>query len=242
MIRSFFCFFKKTYGYCIFPLIFLSACNKTEDFAIDYKYGYFPHQQGFYTVYDVDSVAFNEFIGEPDTFRYQKKEVIDSAFTDNAGRPAFKILRYQRSDSTEQWRIADVWYGVVTQNSAERVEENLRFVKMIFPPEENLTWDGNRHVQIVDALWWLQDWEYKIASLDVPETINGIHFDSTLTVHQRDWQIAIKKVYALEKYAKNVGLIYKEIQALEKQDVTAPWTQPDNGFTLKMSIREYGNQ
>src|ERR1051325_5894407 len=99
--------------------ILFCSCNKTEPFTIDYKYDYYPVEIGHYVIYDVDSIVFNDFTQQSDTFHYQKKNVIDSSFIDNSGREAHKLIRYQRKDSSQGWTLTDVWYVVRTQNTLE---------------------------------------------------------------------------------------------------------------------------
>ncbi len=219
-----------------------SSCSDIEDFVLDYQYDYYPLEFGRYVIYDVDSFSFdNNFTpSKRDTFHYQKMHRVDSMFIDNIGREAYKIMRYQRTDSSQPWFITDVWYVVRTQTNLEFIEENQRFIKLIFPPVENYAWTGNQYIQIVDGNWYLEDWDYNYESVHSPEDINGFQFDSTLTVKQHDFETLIEKVYAEEKYANNVGMIYKQLIALQKQNITASWNEPDKGFILTMTISDYG--
>lgn len=225
-----------------FCMIIFSSCEKTEDVVLDFKYEYYPTQIGHYVIYDVDSIIFDDFTETSDTFHYQKKYVIDSTFTDGMGRQAHKLLRYHRADSTQAWTLSDVWSVVVNATSLEVVEENQRFVKLLFPPREEQTWDGNKYINITSANWYLEDWEYTAASVDVSEIVNQMQFDSAVTVIQQDYETLIEKVYAEERYAKNVGMVYKSFLALEKRgNISLPWTQPESGFILTMTINSYGN-
>lgn len=229
----------------LLAMAIFSSCNKTEEFIIDYKYDYYPLETGHYVVYDVDSIVIDDFTQTTDTFRYQKKYVIDSTFTDNIGRAAYKLIRYQRGDPTQGWTLTDVWYVVRTETTLEVNEENQRFVKLLFPPDEGQTWNGNQYIDSVDANWYLwhpSAWEYTISEVDKPAIINGFQFDSTLTVTQQSDSTLIEKVISVEKYAKHVGMIYKYFSALEKNgDITRPWSNPESGFILVFSISEYGN-
>lgn len=218
----------------------LSSCNEIEDYSFDHEYEYYPLEIGHFVIYDVDSIVFDDFTGTSDTFNYQKMHVIDSAFTDNSGRQAHKIIRYQRSNSTQPWLLSDVWQAVQTQSSLEVVEENQRFIKLLFPPEEGQSWHGHKYLDIVDGNEWMENWEYSITALNVAENINGLQLDSTLTVLQHDEENLIEKYYGEEKYAKHVGLVYKKLINLEKQNITAPWTKPEKGFILTMTLLDYG--
>ncbi len=225
--------------------IIFTSCNKTSDFEIDYKHAYFPKAIGHYVIYEVDSLIFDDFFDPPkyDTFRYQVKEVIESYFTDNAGREACRIERFYRADSTQGWgNTPRIWSSILTLTTAEKNEENQRFLKLLFPPEEGLAWMGNQYIQIFEGNKYLENWTYEYEKVDAPDFVNGISFDSTITVKQRDFETLIEKIYGIEKYAKHVGLIYKEIWSLKKQNVIVPWTQPESGFILKMQVSAFGNE
>jgi hypothetical protein len=225
--------------------VLFSSCDKTEDLVIDYKHDYYPDKMGHYVVYDVDSVVFDNFSDTSDTLRYQRKYVVDSTFVDNIGRDAFRLIRYYRPDSTQSWTLTDVWWAVKENNVLEVVEENQRFVKLLFPPKEGQQWQGNKYlVDSLDGNWWyweLGEWDYTVTDVDVPATINGMTFDSTVTVMQQSDSTLIVKVISEEQYAKGVGLVYKKFSALEKrQDISRPWSNPEGGFILTMRIVEYG--
>jgi hypothetical protein len=222
-----------------------SGCkNKTDDFVLDYKYEYFPLDSGRYWIWEVDSIIFTPLGSgqvQRDTIKTYIKEVVESVYTDNAGRPTARIERYQSNSTDYVWNITDVWFANLTQRTGEKIEENLRFVKLIFPPKQNQTWSGNQYIKVTETIEWLKDWTYRVIALDVPNTFNGISFDSTITVLQHDSENLIEKTFATETYAKNVGLVYKEWLNLEKTRVTEPWTNPEKGFILKMTIKEFGN-
>jgi hypothetical protein len=230
----------------LFFSVFFNACkNKKDDFVLDYKYEYFPLDSGRYWIWETDSIRF-EPLGsgnvKSDTGKYFIKEVVESIYNDNAGRPTARIERYRSETSTPyNWYITDIWFANLTNKTGEKVEENLRFVKLIFPPKNNQTWKGNQYVQVTNNIEWLNDWTYSVESLDVPATYNNLNFDSTITVLQNTNENLIEKSFSTETYAKNVGLVYKELLRLEKTNVTNTWEFPEKGFILKMTIKEFSN-
>lgn len=225
--------------------IWLGSCNKEDDFVADFKYEYFPTDSGRYVIYDVDSIVFNSFFIPPlkDTTRFQVREVYTDEFVDGEGNRMRRIERFRRNDTLASWQLTDVWYAGIVNNRAIWVEENLRYMKLVFPPKGNSTWSGNQYITITEGIEFLEDWEYKITALDVPNTINGMAFDSTLTiVLADDTASVIERITATETYAKGVGLIYKDWQWLKKQNVAVPFPQgTEDGFIVRMRIKEYGN-
>jgi hypothetical protein len=224
----------------ILSLFMLSNCKKgNNNFSLDYKYEYFPVDSGRYWVYKVDSINFREKIG--DTSTYYIREYIESIYPDNIGRPTARIQRFRRNDTTAAWAITDVWFANLTQITAEKIEENLKFIKILFPPKVGQTWKGNRYIQVTNTIEWLDDWTYELQTLDAPKSIGNFNFDSTLTVLQHLDSNLFVYVYSTETYAKHVGLAYKELLNLGKQDPLADWTEPKEGFILKMTLIDYGN-
>lgn len=223
-------------------MLFIFSCKKGEsDFTPEYKYDYFPVDTGFYVIYDVDSITFDNNFNPPlsDTNSYQIREYYESVFIDNQGREATRIERYSRKDSTQSWRIKNAWYAVLNQTSAERVEENLRFIKLVFPPANDETWDGNKFLNITSDISYYEDWEYEMSEVGNSYSINGLSFDETLLVSHIDEENLIEKTFSTERYARGVGLIEKEFLHLEKQNVSNPWSQPESGFIIRMRVLDY---
>jgi len=213
-------------------LILIISCKKNQkEPALDVGYEYYPINLGKFIVYQVDSIVFNDFTGTIDTFCYQIKEFIESDFIDNQGRKTQRIERYRRLNDTSLWNIQDVWYSNRTGSTAEKVEENIRFVKLVFPVKINQVWNGNQYN-------YLEPQTYSYKNLHQPYDISIMHFDSTVTVVQKEELNLILDDYIIEVYAKNTGMIYKKFRHLEKQ--------PDGviikGLDLTYSVISFGIQ
>lgn len=222
-------------------LLFSASCKKESSFPVELKYAYFPTDSSHWVIYDVDSVFFDDFFDpvKIDSSQYQIKEVIESEFIDNEGRPTQRIERYKRRNDTQQWKIHNVWYSNRTSTTAERVEDNLRFIKLVFPLSEGTSWNGNVYVDLNDQLEFYENQVYEVTSLDDAATIGPFSFDSTVTITHIDDENLIEKKLSREVYAKNVGLVSKETLFLKKQNVTVSWDQPESGYIVNMSVHDY---
>lgn len=197
-------------------LITLISCKKKTDPPVEVGYDYAPTTIGKYVVYDVDSIVYDDFTHDTLEFKYRIKEKLAENITDNEGRPAIKLIRYIKkynpniSYDNMNWVIKDVWTYTKTNTTLEVVEEDVRFTKLSFPVNESATWNGN-------AQNTLGEREYKYNYIDKTESINGHSFDNVLYVEQKDdkGKNAIHREFYIEKYAKNVGLVYREIKDLE---------------------------
>jgi len=211
--------------------LLLFSCSKEEEPTVpDTTSEYAGLAVGKYVVYDVDSIGFDDFDGSIDTSIYQIKETVDSEFTDLEGDQAFKIIRYRRDADTLAWTIIDVWSSKITGTNFQKTEENLKYIKLIFPARENKTWNGNVANNLLS-----QDYQY--TAFDQPETIGGQSLEKVLTVLQYDSpDKLIRPEFFEEKYAKGIGMVYKRSMSLVRANTIKPWL----GYDVTMTLSSYG--
>jgi len=197
----------------LFVLIF-SSCRKENTNPDQFFTGksYFPLKTGNEITYKITKINIDKASAIFDTTIYQIKERVDSIFIDASGKQAYRIERYYRTDSLAQWVIKDVWSAQVNDLNAQKVEENIRYIKLVFPAKTGQLWDGNAYND-------LDEQDYQIVSSNIADTIQGLAFDSVLTVEQQNESSLISKKYAVEKFANGVGLVYKEITDLYSQSM-----------------------
>ncbi len=227
-------------------------CKKKTSPAVDVGYDYAPTAIGKFVVYDVDSVIYDDFTHDTIEYKYRIKEKLTENFTDNEGRSAIKLMRYIKkynpnlSYDAMNWTIKDVWNYTKTNTSLEVAEEDVRFTKLAFPVNANSTWNGNAHNTI-------GEWIYNYLYFDQPEVINNKSFENVLCVVQKDDKNknAIHRQYYIEKYAKNIGLVYREIKDLYSNTVTInPNTQSitpvesriEKGVIYKLTYVTHGTE
>lgn len=226
-------YFLFTSALTFFILLFFSSCKKDRPAPTppDLGYAYFPLNLGSWIIYDVDSIVHDDYKDSVLTYSYQVKELVESNYTDNSGKEIYRIERYKRSTPSSDWIISDVWAATRNASRAEKFEENTWYVKLIFPIKENAKWNGN-------AFNSQETMEYNYTEINVSDSVNGHNFDSTLSVLQNDESNAILKLYAEERFAKNVGMIYKEYVNLKLD----PLKGPVSGLDFTMKINSYGNK
>lgn len=223
-----------------------SCKKKTEPVKPDIGEAYYPSTIGKYIIYNVDSIIFDEFTFDSTFYKYQIKEKIEEGYTDLQGRPALKLVRYIKkfnaavSYSAMPWTIKDVWQVNITNRNVEVVEENIRFVKLIFPVKQNSTWNGN-------STNTMEEWEYKYSYMDKTETIGGIQFSKVALIIQKKFPTKISREDYSEKYAKDVGLVYREIIDLKYNSIyneNTDWKDiPDkSGIVYHATVVSYGNE
>jgi hypothetical protein len=238
-------------GACFMLFLFASCTKENANFTLESVNDYFPLQVGKYITYNLDSTVFTNFNQDLTIKHYQAQYRVDSEVTDNLGRAAFNISRYLRTDSTQPWTIDNVFTAVPTGKSIELIQDNLRFIKLIMPIKDGFSWTGNSYLPydpyrsygFADPVF-MEDWNYTYENVDSSITIGSNNFPNTITVAEIDDTIGDPKVagtkyaertYSIEKYAKNIGLIYKEFIHWEYQSIDNTYT----GFGEKLSIIDH---
>src|SRR6476620_1409773 len=75
-------------------LVLLNSCDKKDDYSSANLADYTNLEVGKFVRYRMDSTKWINF-GQTDTvIKYQAKDVVDAAITDNLGRPSFRVIRY----------------------------------------------------------------------------------------------------------------------------------------------------
>ena len=195
-------------------------------------------------IYDVDSTIYDDFAHDTTYYKYRIKEKLAESITDNEGRSAIKLIRYIKkydplvSYDQMAWTIKDVWSYTKTKTTLEVVEENNRYTKLIFPVKTDAQWNGN-------AQNTLGEWNYKYLFTDLKHVVNGTTLNDVLCVEQKDdkKKNAIHRQYYVEKYAKDIGLVYREITDVYSNTVVAnvPVEQRiEKGLIYKLNYVTHG--
>lgn len=192
----------------IFALALLASCNKEDDLSsIDLGYDYFPNKVGSYIIYAVDSTWYGVNVEE---YSFQIKEELKEEFVDNTGQPTTKINRYYRAANNQPWYLIDVWTQKRTTTTAEKVVDNIRYVKLEFPVKNGGTWDGNAYNNYPAE-------QYKYANVAGPADVGILQFGNTLTVNQKNNVNLVDEEIFYEIYAKGVGMVFRQATDLNKQ-------------------------
>lgn len=203
---------------------------------------YYPTQIGKFVEYDVDSTIYNNLTQTVVTYKYRIKEKFTALFKDNEGKDAIRIERFVKRYNAQKpydsipYTIKEVWMANADEKKIQVVENNIRYTKLIFPVQKNASWNGN-------ALNTLGEWLYNYKYVDVKENVGGVPLEKVLQVIQRDDATLINKQFYAEKYAKGIGLVYREIM-----DITSNNVQPgvpieqriENGVIYKQVLYRYG--
>ncbi|NKQ38193.1 MAG: hypothetical protein HF967_01715, partial [Methanosarcinales archaeon] len=109
---------------------------------------FYPLQIGFWQEYKVDSIIFSDFT-DPitiDTFSYFIKENIESKYKDLKGEDNYRIEQFKKNDNSSSYLINHIISVKQTSTNLQRVENDLRFIKLVFPAKKDLSWNGNIYI------------------------------------------------------------------------------------------------
>lgn len=218
----------------LFALLFVSGCQSpTEPQAPGYAY--FPLETDQYRDYAVTEQQFS-LNGTATTETYQLREVMTDSYENSAHQPAFRIKRYRRTSDTEAWQPDSVSSAVLINDQLVKTENNLSYVKLIFPVSERAQWNGN-------AFNALGKDEYQFRNTGQPFTVLNQTFPVTATVLQQNDSTLVNQDKRLEIYAQNLGLIYRETIRLQFCSATPSCVgtgKIDYGFRQYLRLKAYG--
>lgn len=181
---------------------------------------YYPLEVGKWVIYDVDSTIWDDTFCIKRFYNYQIMHRVADTFTDDDGRMSYRIDTRIRRKPEDQWQTHTVFYATNTGTTVEVAYDDARFIKLVFPVEERVTWEGNAYIPVNDPDYsFFKNWIYEYRNYTNNFNTGFIDFENTVTVKQIDEQISdpelFEEVFASrtkseEVYAADVGLIYRE--------------------------------
>jgi hypothetical protein len=202
----------------------LVSCKKETEDISEMAQGnkFFPTEIGKYIVYDYDSVYWNDQLKKDIHLRGQVRYDVVDTFRDNADRLSYVINVQARANDTDPYRPNDVIYVTPTANHVEFKQKNLTFLKMVFPVSNGKSWNGNAMIPLGDKEYAEFDndkWKYTYADFDTEFDPGNNLYLHTVTVNQIDDALNNPDIdstayayrnYSQERYAYNVGMVYRE--------------------------------
>jgi len=220
-------------------LALISSCSKkNETLTFSAISEFAPLTVGKYITYRVDSLVFPNFGRNIEIRKYQIKHVIDAVFADGMGRPSYRIHRYQTdSTASRPWLPDGTYYITPANDQLEVVEDNRRVIKLHQPLRAEYVWKGNRFLPTdpYEPLYNfsndddMANWDFRIDGTPASFTYRGRTYNDVLTIEAANdilnVPITNTIVFAsytrsVEKFAKNIGLVYRQHELWEHQPNT----------------------
>lgn len=228
---------------------FISSCRKqTVDNSIVETKTYFPLELGKYVDYSVDSTIWNSFDCSVTHSHWLLRYTIADTFSDDSMRRSYRVeIRQRRADSSS-WHTQGNILVTPTETSIEYTQSNLKFIKLTFPVIDGLYWNGNSYIVTNDQDYsYFSNWVYSYANVGQPYNTSLENFDNTVTVNQANESLNTAdgpgsysyKTYAKEVYAKNVGMVYRELTHWVQQPDSSGINSCQNGYSVIMRAMDH---
>lgn len=218
-------------AFLLSSLILAEACKKEEEKWQARSFEYWPYKPGNIRRYIYDSVHYNRILDTVFKFKLIIEEKVTEEFVDNEGRKSLRIEQYVLPDSGKNKEF--IALNVLNSDGlgAQRVEQNRRFFKLSFPIRKGREWNGN----IFNNLGQTENYKY----ISVGEAYNNTikEYNDVAFVQQKNFYDAqIMDSYAMEVYAKDVGLVHRKYREIDLQD-NGP--NPEDGYEVEWRLYFY---
>lgn len=192
----------------------LWQCTEVTVLGDDIGREYYPVKVGNYWIYDVSETTFtNQFLTDAaDSVTYQVRERVDTVYRDQTGELTFQLIRSRRADASQPWGQDSIVTISKSFSDLRYTYNNLKTVKLIFPPAENKKWNGNAFNSLEpDSSQGADRFLFSYAQVGQPFTLDDTTYNNTVKVVQYNRQDLVKLIDRHEVYALGVGMIYKRI-------------------------------
>lgn len=228
----------------LFIGIVLSACSKKEvpEYSNLLGLDYYSLTIGKFVIYEADSTVYTEIPRDTLVFKFQIREKITDAFTDETGTQAYRLERSVRifdplkAYNQLPWRLRDVAVIRANDKRIELQDNNIRFTRLIFPIQENASWNCNSTNTLSEQFC-------RYENIELPQVFNQVSIEKTLVVKQLEDVNLIEGELASEQYGKVIGLLSKEHIHVKGNKVEAGKTvfqRIESGFIYKQTFLSHG--
>ncbi len=199
--------------------------------------GFYPLAIGNFWIYDVERIEIKAL--ENDTAIFQLREVITDTIVSALGDITYLLNRETRETENDPWSADSLWTVRNTGQSLVVTENNVPFVKLVFPVVEGQTWDGNTFNNKGNKSYRFDP----VVSSDLPEEFQGssdsIRFIKTTISDITSAIVGTDRRF--EIYADGIGLIEKDYFSISL--CTADCDQVGDtlgGLVLSQQLLEFG--
>jgi hypothetical protein len=240
---------------CVGTASLFMACSKqTETLNLPALTDYYPLQTGKVFIYRLDSSLIPvSGASELEIKSYHARDSIADTIRDNLGRLSYRVYRSITDTlETQPWQNIASYYITPEDNTIEVMDENnLRFIKLKQPLQNDYSWMGNSYIDTRSAAspyQYMDGWNYYYQNVAIPYTVLQGTPPNTITILQQDetsppgdfdpnnYQ---QRNYSVEVYAYGIGLVYKEFLHRTWQ-VTPPPAKFDNdSYGIKLNLISY---
>jgi hypothetical protein len=237
----------------IMMLSFIGCTRNEESALLPSGRAYFPVTIGKAITYQLDSIIYTTSGNaiKIDTIRRFIQRIGRDSF--DAGvvskKIFYRIEELQRKTNKDAWQTKAIRLASNTAKTGDWVEGNFHFIALTFPLVVGTKWNStalfspNIIVPIRgETIEMFKNWESVVESINKKEKIGTFDFENVATISHAKSENKLELRQVTEKYAKGIGLIYKEIKILDTQKTTdtRAWEQKaEKGFVVRETVVGY---
>ncbi|GAB3657646.1 hypothetical protein GCM10028791_30240 [Echinicola sediminis] len=186
-------------------LLALLGCSSPESDPVDLAYDYVPLAQNRFWVYEVDETI---YFGESDkvTTHFFYRDVVTSSFFDNEGDLVYLIVR-TKSLNQNEWDNHSVYTLQIKSQALIRSVENQKNIPLVFPPKDQVSWDGNAYNS-------QQEDNYQLEYIQAYEVGSKTYQGTVKVVQEEDDDLITIRDKRFEVFARGVGMIEQYYEVL----------------------------
>jgi len=240
---------RKAYTLIIGVILIFCSCGdnviENPDETI-FGYEYFPIDVGYTWEYQVDSVLIVQGGSNNVISTSYIQERVSDLLSEEGTEKVYRLERSFRKDLDFEWRLQDVWQVSMDSERVTKTEENLKFIKLVFPAIKGEKWDGNVFFDsnkdftvAANNITIYQGWNYKIEEVGLSREYNETTYPTVLHVSHIDEESLISKRFSEEYYAEGVGLVERYMEIFDSQDgnTSLTWLErAQEGFQLNQTL------
>lgn len=229
-------------------LLFFVACSDEELApAPDFGYAYFPLQIGQEREYRLDSIVYDPSSGMilGDSSSTFMREICTDTLRSAEGALLYRFEQFERKADSLPWKLQRVAFRSRNGFRAEYLENNLRFIPLVFPVETGRSWEGLeyidpfREIEVAgELLQPFQNWRFEITNVGTDSLVAGRPWQEICAVEAgAENLIELRRWDAV--YARDVGLVYQTWWILDSQNLSSDisWEEKaEKGYILRQYL------
>ncbi len=243
--------FLKCFCYSLLLSLAFGSCgDKKEVFETEQISEYLPLQVGKYITYRLDSTVFTVSGTKTEVHKYQVKHTVAKEMLDDAGNKTYLIQRAINNEAASgAWTNNGNYYITPAEKSIDVIDNNLRVTVLQAPLKADFNWNGNSRLafnayeQLFDfsvAGKETNKWNFRYEGMsnfsyggrDYPNVWTVAQHSDSLNIPPTPNSVIGYKEVSTEKYAKGVGLVFKNFQLYEYEVSSGSAVPQYKGFGI----------
>ncbi|MBZ4192265.1 hypothetical protein [Niabella beijingensis] len=227
---------KRFFVFVLLSFVINACSNKKEVLQVEDISGYLPVNVGKYMVYRIDSTVFPRSGTVTEVHKYRVKHTITQEIADNAGRKTYVVERLINNEAgTGTWVGNGTYFITPGERSVDVIDNNMRVTVLQGPLRTGFSWKGNSKLPLnpYDDLYQfniagqaMNAWNFSYTAFG-DMSYQGQTYKDVWTVLQQDETLGLPptsttilgyKEFSTEKYAKGIGLVFKDFQLYQYED------------------------